>query len=404
MEALLTRGTTVELAMAQSVAKVGALDRHAAGFAGAGKVIAVIDTGVAPTFGGTLVGQACFAATQVGSTLVGHCGVAADQEQAFDQACFDAGVCVGQPLDPQAARPCPGPALNCQHGTAVAAVAARHDAPVGVAPDAGVYAIRVFNPTGSGADLLDIYLALAARRRHGRRRRVRHRRRSTSPSPPPSPSPGTVGRAWAPREPSYEHIFGELRDRGIAPVVSSGNDGKTSQIAFPACLPAAVSVGSTDLDDDLASFGNRGAGIDLLAPGADEASVGVPVDPLEIPGNTVGELGGDLVLRRRTSPGRSHSWTRSTRTRRSRQRTWFLQTAGVPVVEGSRDLSAAPPAALRRRCSWARCSSPGEAPVGGTPTVATGDVDGDGRADVRRPTPPGRARPHLLRRTRAGAS
>ena len=383
VEALLSRGTTVELAMAQSVAKVGALDRHAAGFAGAGKVIAVIDTGVAPTFGGTLVGQACFAATQVGSTLVGHCGVAADQEQAFDQTCFAAGVCVGQPLDAQAARPCPGPALNCQHGTAVAAVAARHDAPVGMAPDAGVYAIRVFNPTGSGADLLDIYLALqhVVDMADAGAFDIAAVNLSVATA---VTFAGDCRESLGAEGTFYEHIFGELRARGIAPVVSSGNDGKTSQLAFPACVPAAISVGSTDLDDDLASFGNRGAGIDLLAPGADEASVGVAVDPLEIPGNTVGSwagtsfsaphVAGAFALLAQEYPDASID-----------QRTWFLQAAGVPVVEGGRTYRRL----LLRPSTQVLLGQvlfPGDAPVG-APRAALGDVDGDGRTDVVAHTP-----------------
>ena len=115
-------------------------------------MIAVIDTGVAPTFGGTLVGQACFAATQVGPSLQGHCGPDEDVTEAFDATCFTLGVCsagAGDVLDPAAGRPCPVPpaaASDCYHGTAVAAVAARHEPTPGVAPDAGVYAIRVFNP------------------------------------------------------------------------------------------------------------------------------------------------------------------------------------------------------------------------------------------------------------------
>src|SRR3546814_16611305 len=49
---------------------------------------------------------------------------------------------------------------SCLHGTAVAAVAARHAPTPGVAPGAGVYGIRVFDPTGRTADLVDVYAAL----------------------------------------------------------------------------------------------------------------------------------------------------------------------------------------------------------------------------------------------------
>src|SRR3546814_19727500 len=48
---------------------------------------------------------------------------------------------------------------SCLHGTAVAAVAARHAPTPGVAPGAGVYGIRVFDPTGRTADLVDVYAA-----------------------------------------------------------------------------------------------------------------------------------------------------------------------------------------------------------------------------------------------------
>src|SRR5690606_33176406 len=66
--------------------------------------------------------------------------------------------------DASAGRPCSArgrePSRDCFHGTAVAAVAARHEPQPGVAPGAGVYGIRVFDPTGRSADLVDVYAAL----------------------------------------------------------------------------------------------------------------------------------------------------------------------------------------------------------------------------------------------------
>ena len=160
-----------------------------------------------------------------------------------------------------------------------------------------------------------------------------------------------------------------------------------AQIAFPACVPAAISVGSTDLDDDLASFGNRGAGLDLLAPGADEASLGVAVDPMDIPGNTVGtwsgtsfsapHVAGAFTLMAQEYPNASVA-----------QSTWFLQAAGVPVVEGGRTyrrllLRPAPEVLL------GQVLFPGEAPVGARPrrsATSTATV-----APMSSPTPRGRA-------------
>ena len=60
--AVVPRGHTVGPALALSVPTVGAPTMWAQGQRGAGRVIVVIDTGVGSGFGGTLVGQACFAA------------------------------------------------------------------------------------------------------------------------------------------------------------------------------------------------------------------------------------------------------------------------------------------------------------------------------------------------------
>jgi len=378
VQAVLERGTFVEATLAQAVPKVGAPGRHAAGFDGTGKVIAVIDTGVATTFGGTLVGQACLAATRVGSSLDGHCGPSADRTRAFSQGCFDAGVCTDELLDAQAARPCTGTAVNCQHGTAVAAVAARHDAPIGVAPGAGVYAVRVFNPAGTGADLVDIYLALdhVVQMVDAGALDVSAVNLSVATS---AIFTGDCRAAMGAAGTVYEQIFSELRARGIPAVVASGNDGSTSQLGFPACLPGAVSVGATDLDDDLASFSNRGAGLDLLAPGADEAS-GSSVNGMDIPGNSVGSWAGTSFAAPAVAGGftlLALEYPEASVT----HRTWFLQAAGVPVVEGSRTyrrLMLRPPAQVL----LAQRMFPGEAPIGGATRVALGDVDGDGVADV----------------------
>ena len=289
---VLTRGTTVTTALARSVPLVGAPALWSDGHTGAGRVIVVIDTGVDADFGGALVGQACFAASAApGGGSIGHCGPAADQEQAFSPTCFDLGVCdAANPYyvaDPEAGRPCPAPPVGkpyCAHGSAVAAVAARHTAPQGVAPDAGVYAIRVFNPSGTSADLIDIFLALdhvvqladAGLEVAAVNLSVATLTRFSGACDA-DPSLGGAPAAYA-------GLLSELRDRGIAVVAASGNDGAAGQIAFPACLSGAVAVGATELDDDVAPFSNTGPAIDLLAPGAGVGSG--PADVLDIPSGT----------------------------------------------------------------------------------------------------------------------
>lgn len=60
-----------------------------------------------------------------------------------------------------------------------------------------------------------------------------------------------------------------LLSRGILCVAASMNSGNTSGMGAPACFSGVVSVGATyDNSDTVAYFSNSGASLDLLAPGA----------------------------------------------------------------------------------------------------------------------------------------
>lgn len=85
----------------------------------------------------------------------------------------------------------------------------------------------------------------------------------------------------------------DLRDAGVAAVVSSGNDGYTYNISAPACVPDAISVGAVyDADigpvsvsgvcsdastaaDQVACFSNSASFLRLLAPGAMITAAGI---------------------------------------------------------------------------------------------------------------------------------
>jgi hypothetical protein len=383
---VVTRGRVVHAQLAESVPKVGAPTLWAGGQRGAGQVIVVIDTGVLPAFGGTLVGQACFAATQEGPVLHGHCGPGEDQRQAFDSTCFDLGVCAvtdGDVLDPAAARPCDAPPADpddCYHGTAVAAAAARHEPTPGVAPDAGVYAIRVFNPTGTTADILDLMLALE----HVRELSdagldivaVNLSVATTNTYPTACDAgPGASDDALV-----FRALFDDLLARGIANAVASGNSGNVGGVALPACVSSALSVGATDLDDDLADFGNRGPTLDLVAPGVDEGNG--TVNRMEIPGSPLGEWAGTsfsaphvagafaLLAPQypKASPGQLEA---------------FLRSTGVPVRDPA--TGATYPRLRLRAPEHALAAGvlfPTTTALPGAPRSAVGDLDGDGHEDV----------------------
>lgn len=70
-------------------------------------------------------------------------------------------------------------------------------------------------------------------------------------------------------------IIQDAYDRGVVTCVAAGNSGREiSDQDYPACIGAAVTVGSVDGDNRLSSFSNYGASIDFVAPGENILSAG----------------------------------------------------------------------------------------------------------------------------------
>jgi subtilisin family serine protease len=66
----------------------------------------------------------------------------------------------------------------------------------------------------------------------------------------------------------FDHVaikVNELVDKGISVVVSSGNDG--AGVCTPACASGSIAVGAVDRDGNIVGFTNRGESLDILAPG-----------------------------------------------------------------------------------------------------------------------------------------
>jgi serine protease len=55
---------------------------------------------------------------------------------------------------------------------------------------------------------------------------------------------------------------------GVLVIASAGNDGTTT-VSCPACDPNAISVAASNWKDALTSYSNRGAGLDITAPGGE---------------------------------------------------------------------------------------------------------------------------------------
>ena len=135
------------------------------------------------------------------------------------------------------------------HGSHVAGtIAAIRDGKgvVGVAPSAGIYALKVLGSSGSGS-YSDIVAALNWA--------VDHDMHIASMSLGGSSSSTTLANA-------VKNAY----DEGVLVVAAAGNDGRNS-ILYPAAYAQAIAVGATDGSNKKASFSNYGSKIELVAPG-----------------------------------------------------------------------------------------------------------------------------------------
>ena len=232
----------------RSTARIGARTAWAAGQTGAGRSVAIIDSGVDsshPALAGKVVQEACFTRDSCPNGQASMTGAGA-------------------------ARPC---AVNptCEHGSHVAGIAAgRHATYSGVAPDANIVAVQVFSLTTTAADC------------PGR----------ATPCTRARTSDVLAGLEYLATLPASFNLVavnlslssdsvlancdqsilasavGKLKSAGVATIAASGNGGFATGLGVPACISATVSVGATYADRDaLWLQSNFSMSLDLLAPG-----------------------------------------------------------------------------------------------------------------------------------------
>lgn len=69
-------------------------------------------------------------------------------------------------------------------------------------------------------------------------------------------------------DPALDHAW----ENGVTVVVASGNDGNRNNVSYPAIYPTVIAVGSTDFNNDVVRYSNKGTGLDLVAPGGDTST------------------------------------------------------------------------------------------------------------------------------------
>jgi subtilisin family serine protease len=233
----------------------------ARGYTGAGRSVAIIDTGVKrshPYFGGRVVNGACFVSSYSG----------------YSSPCAYGTVGV------EAAEPCAADHPSCYHGTHVAGIAAgaNGDSGInGVAKDAQIISVQVFAECNVGdcisASTADITAALAW---------IFEEVKAPNPDPgfaelrAVNLSLGGGSRYYGDCDgsfPSLKGVVDGLRSVGIATVVAAGNSGWSDAVSAPACLSNVVTVGATQgatsaATGTRASYSNAGPQVDVLAPGS----------------------------------------------------------------------------------------------------------------------------------------
>ncbi len=292
-----------KIALDSSLPVIRADAAHHAGYTGAGTTVAILDTGVDvdhPFLGGRVVAQYC-SSSPAGPGQRSLCPNGRTEDDNAD-------------IDSLAACSAASGAL-CDHGTHVAGIIAGNGTGVagapsaGVAPGADLIAMQVFTRFDDPA-FCGVASCLASYPSDQLRALDRLAALDTV-----NPSWNIVAANVSLASGSYaspcdtdprKGAIDTLLSQGVATVVAAGNNGATASVSNPGCISSAVTVGATTDHDGIASFSNRGALLDLLAPGVGITS-SVPDDTYATLSGTsmaAPHVAGALALLRQHAPNR----------------------------------------------------------------------------------------------------
>ena len=247
-------------ALMDSVPLIGADNAWSIGYNGDGYAIVILDTGVDldhPFFSGKIVAGACFSSNVQGRS----------ETLCPDGSQKQIGIAAGDDCDLSIS--------GCGHGTHVAGIAAGSGiSPLGeisgVARDADIIAVQVFSKfmksDDCGVSPVPCVRTYTSDQISALEWAYDLRNTYTIASVNMSLGGGssTTPCDYDIRKPFIDN----LRSVNIATVVSSGNNGHIHALSYPACISTAISVGSTTKADQVSSFTNSAAFLDLLAPGS----------------------------------------------------------------------------------------------------------------------------------------
>jgi subtilase family serine protease len=267
--------------LAQSVPLINANDAWAAGFDGAGQIVAILDTGVQKDHsffaGGKVIAEACFSSNSSNAGFPSFSVCPGGLE-------FSAGAGAGLPCL----------ANGCEHGTHVAGIAAGAGASFsGVARGAEIIAIQVFSQFNDFVNCGMPPCALSftsdqveALNYVNAQRPIFNGRRIAAANMSLGGGRFTGTCDFAPHKLAIDQLrtpsATDPTDPGVATVIAAGNTGYTDALSAPACISTAIPVASSTKSDTVSGFsnmGNRSVFTSLLfAPGSSITS-SLPLGP-----------------------------------------------------------------------------------------------------------------------------
>ena len=218
---------------------------------GQGQIVVVLDTGVMAShsfLAGRQDSAACFSSNIPSYNVTSICP---------GSATFSTASGAGAPCTISS---------GCWHGTHVAgiAVGAQNASAAynGVAPAAKYISVQIYsNYNGALAGIsTDLLSALQW---------VKVQKAAGKPIAAVNISSGDNSVQYSsacPGNPLYTLVLG-LRNAGVPTVISAGNDGWPNAVGWPACAAQATTVGSSTKTDAVSPTSDRGALIDVFAPG-----------------------------------------------------------------------------------------------------------------------------------------
>lgn len=263
--------------LASTLPVINGDDVQSLGFTGAGRTVAILDTGIDadhPYFqdnNGTaastrILSQACYSTPSNSTDEFSLCPAQVTSSTAAGSADIDGNA------------QCAAIASRCDHGTHVAGIATGDATGVtgapgnGVAPDAGIVAIQVFtrfdSATDCGTSPAPCILTYASDQIAGLNRvAALHAANAAWNISAVNMSLGGGSNATACDGDARKTAVDTLLGAGIATVIASGNTSFLNAVGAPGCISTAVTVGNNADDDTVSASSNRGPLLDIFAPG-----------------------------------------------------------------------------------------------------------------------------------------